>query len=43
MLSIGTHIEGEFVITDIEETLKSTDSKGNLIVVYVKLKLKEYN
>ena len=43
MLSIGTHIEGEFVIMDIEETLKSTDSKGNLIVVYVKLKLKEYN
>ena len=42
-LSIGTHIEGDFVITDIEETLKSTDSKGNLIVVYVKLKLKEYN
>lgn len=42
-LSIGNHIKGKFVITDIEETLKATDSKGNLAIVYVKLKLKEYN
>lgn len=42
-LSIGTYIKGKFVITEVEESLKVTDSKGNLVVIYVKLKLKEYN
>ena len=42
-LSIGSHIKGDFVITSVEETLKATDRKGNLAVVYLKLKLKEYN
>jgi len=42
-LIVGTHIEGDFVITSVEETLKATDSKGNLIAVYAKVKLKEYN
>ena len=27
----------------VEETLKATDSKGNLVAIYVKVKLKEYN
>ncbi len=42
-LIIGDYVEGDFVIVSIEETLKATDSKGNIVAIYVKVKLKEYN
>ena len=42
-LIIGNYVKGKFVITSVEETLKATDSKGNIVAIYVKVKLKEYN